>query len=167
MISLLARFTRYACCLIGDGEVKTMSWDITSLRRNVVKQTLEVTYEVLTLTLTLTSSSCCLLQSHSLTCKKWGYHINLLLICNSLVNDYNFREIFTKADQNNTNTHSHVLHHAWSLEVFEDDDGLEVVQHKDVITRLQGVRTSVRQFICNCQEFLLGLLQDSKAVIQC
>ena len=113
------------------------------------------------------TSSCCLLQSHSLTCKKWGYHINLLLICNSLVNDYNFREIFTKADQNNTNTHSHVLHHAWSLEVFEDDDGLEVVQHKDVITRLQGVRTSVRQFICNCQEFLLGLLQDSKAVIQC
>ena len=60
-----------------------------------------------------------------------------------------------------------MLHHAWSLEVFQDDDGLKVVQHKGGFTILQGVRTFVRQFIYNCREFHLGLLQDSKAIFRC
>ena len=64
------------------------------------------------------------------------------------------------------NTHSHVLHRAWSLEVFQDDDGLEVVHHEDGLGRLQGVRT-VRQFLHDCQKVWHGLLQDSQAFNRC
>lgn len=55
------------------------------------------------------------------------------------------------------------LHHAWSLEVFQNEESLQVVHHKGALGPLQGGRATVKQFVLNCWKVLLGRPQSGPA----